>query len=82
MEKDYNRLELDNSKRYYLKIKVEDTNNNIESLGVSIPQESLEVNGLKRKLDYLASFSNTIKRLRQANNRDFIVSKFGISRKR
>jgi len=82
MEKDRDRLELDNSKRYYSKIKVEDTDDDIESLGVSTPRESLEANGLKRKLDYLAGFGDTTKRLRQADNRDFVVSKFGISRKR
>ncbi len=80
-------LELDNSKRDYLKI--EDTDNNTESLGVNTPGESLEdstqVNRLKRELDYLAGFkdsSNTTKRPRQANNYGSIVSNFGISRKR
>jgi len=58
-------------------------------LGVNTPGESLEdgtqVNRLKRELDYLAGFkdfSNTTKRLRQANNYGSIVSNFGISRKR
>ena len=76
-------LELDNSKRDYLKI--EDTDNNMESLGVNTPGDSMQVNRLKRELDYLAGFkdsSNTTKRPRQANNYGSIVSNFGISRKR
>ena len=40
MEKNYNYLEPDNSKRDYLKVK--DTNNNTESLGVNTPGKSLE----------------------------------------
>jgi len=42
MENDRDRLELDNSKKDYLKIKEEDTNNNTESLGVNTPEKSLE----------------------------------------
>ena len=69
---DRDSLKLDNSKRYFLKIKGEDTNNNIKSLN------STQVNGLKRKLNYLASFrgsNNTMKQLKQTSNLGFIVSK-------
>lgn len=66
-----------------------DTDNEIESLGVNTPGESLEdgtqVNRLKRELDYLAGFEdsgNTMKRPRRANNQGSTVNKFGISRKR
>ena len=54
-------LKLNNSKRYFLKIKGKDINNNTESLN------NTQVNRLKRKLNYLASFrgsNNTTKRLK------------------
>ena len=75
---DRDSLKLNNSKRYFSKIKGEDTNNDIESLN------SIQVNGLKRKLNYLASFrgsNNTTKQLKQTSNLGFAVSK-GISKKR
>ena len=80
MEKDHNRLEPDNNKRDYLKI--EDTDNNIESLRVNMPEEDdMQVNRLKRKLNYLASFKkSSTKWLRQADDHSSAV-KFGISRK-
>ena len=74
---DRNSLKLNNSKRYFLKIKGEDINDNMENLN------SMQINGLKRKLNYLASFkgfNNTIKRLKQTSNLGFVVSK-GISKK-